>query len=332
MVKLCVVVALLLCTFSAAEDETGEHENKVHHHGPGDAGDESAALPFDIELGDEGEEVPPKIAADVMKTIFPAMPKTRLISAKYWPLVKQVTGMQVEYKYYWDYNTKKTTYTTKKQLETLAAIGKPTWGSVLKNAAGDLMLILLFAYLYKICVVDKRKPFPTDIKEMATTKDFKFGLIDWCSNMNICCLACCCAPMRAADTFASIGSMPYWNVIGIWLGIACLTAILPVLSPFFQENSTSLCYLLIASVFFRCRNDLRKKLGNIQDADAPTQALDCLTWCCCQCCVIAQEARVHDAASGEEPMCPFCSGLKPTKLETEGSTEPLVGNPVQTNT
>eukprot|EP00930_Biecheleria_cincta_P055878 TRINITY_DN4212_c0_g1_i1.p1 TRINITY_DN4212_c0_g1~~TRINITY_DN4212_c0_g1_i1.p1 ORF type:complete len:316 (+),score=50.60 TRINITY_DN4212_c0_g1_i1:142-1089(+) len=312
MWKVLAVAVLVLCTPSTATSSVK----------PDEVEPEPVVDPKLIP-GQEGQPVPHNIAVQMLKKIWPAMPKVPLLPEKLWPAVKSITGMEVDYGYYYDYNNKKTTYTTEEQLAELSTMSfagavKPTWGSVLMNAATQSAILLLAAFIYKTTVVDKRKAFPGNISQNG---EFKFGLFDCFSNMNLCCLACCCAPMRAADTFSLVGAMPYWNVVGIFCIVTCIITILPAVNSSQDYHGVS---TLILACVFRYRHELRKKLGKQEDADMNTQAMDCLTWLCCQCCAIAQEARVVDAAAGQEPACLFCMGLK--SVGPEGT--PLVGNAV----
>jgi Cys-rich protein (TIGR01571 family) len=312
MWKVLAVAFLVLCTAATAKDDDVDLDVKAEQH---------PTIPLG---GKEGAEVPEQISDQIWKKIFPAMPGTPLLPDKYWPVIKHLTHMEVDYKYYYDPNTKITTYTTKKQLEELgnihvAGLGKPTWGSVLMDAASDVAFIMLMAYLYKSMIVDKRKPLPGNINQNG---ELSFGLFDCFSNMNLCCLAFCCAPLRAADTFNSIGAMPYWNVVSVFAVVACIITILPAVDA--TQDYHGLQYLILACIFFRYRHELRKKLGKKEDADMNSKVMDCCAWLCCQTCAIAQEAREVDAALGEEPACPFCMGLKPSGQ----FVAPLVGNAV----
>mmetsp|Transcript_31465 Transcript_31465/g.68925 ORF Transcript_31465/g.68925 Transcript_31465/m.68925 type:complete len:248 (-) Transcript_31465:69-812(-) len=113
---------------------------------------------------------------------------------------------------------------------------------------------------------------------------WSFGLFACFDTPAICCLTCCCMPIRWADTIRMAGLMSFWLALVVFLGVM-LTEIV----------SATLQLVLLVAVGTYYRQKLRAMFG-LDYGDFSTVAADCLTWCCCGCCAIIQEARQLEAA------------------------------------
>ncbi|CAK0871970.1 unnamed protein product [Prorocentrum cordatum] len=108
---------------------------------------------------------------------------------------------------------------------------------------------------------------------------WKDGLCDCFDEPEICFWACCCPAIRWADTVDLGGLVPFWVALAIYLGLS-------VGSAFLGE---ALLWAALAVACAGFRQEMRRKFGMSQSGR--TYAEDCLLYCCCSCCAIAQEAR-----------------------------------------
>lgn len=112
---------------------------------------------------------------------------------------------------------------------------------------------------------------------------FTFGLIDMnCRHdWQICLMACCCPAIRWADT-VSKDKLPMLN---FWIALAMVVT-LQVLQA--ATMGATLVLFILLGVFFRQK--LRYAFGHTGKA-SKTLPADLLTWICCPCCALVQEAR-----------------------------------------
>jgi len=144
----------------------------------------------------------------------------------------------------------------------------------------NILLIVAFAYIYKTYKQARARPGE---REMRLEDGWAYGPLecrelktDW----SICCMALFCPAVRWADT---IGSDKVWP--GVFWEAFLLFLFLQALGPL--TLGLSILISLCVGIYFRqkIRHKFRKALS------WRSYALDCLLWCCCPCCAIAQEAR-----------------------------------------
>lgn len=144
----------------------------------------------------------------------------------------------------------------------------------------NILLIVAFAYVYKSYRQDAARPGE---REMRLEDGWAYGPLD-CRELKadwtICCMALFCPAVRWADT---IGSDKIWP--GVFWEAFLLFLFLQALGPL--TFGVSILISLCVGIYFRQK--IRRKF--MKAISWKTYAQDCLLWCCCPCCAIAQEAR-----------------------------------------
>jgi Cys-rich protein (TIGR01571 family) len=133
-----------------------------------------------------------------------------------------------------------------------------------------------------------------------TGEDFAYRLfsLDHCfgHHSHVCLCSWLCGAIRMADTYSK---KPYPLIESFWVALLIISL---VEGLFTVTLGYSWIVGICAAVYFR--QQLRQNYG-IQSGGV-TLAWDCLFWCCCPCCSIAQEARQVEFVSklGDVPKMP----------------------------
>lgn len=149
--------------------------------------------------------------------------------------------------------------------------------------------VLLVAYWY-----NNEKKFPPACDEEATITledgAFKYGLCSCFDDLKLCALSFCCSPIRWADTIRMMGFMQFWPALGLYLGLSVLDTVV-----------MGWAGLVLVAVCIYYRQKLRERFG-MPHGSCGSIFGDCLTYLCCSCCAIIQEARqVEDAWRTKHP-------------------------------
>lgn len=113
---------------------------------------------------------------------------------------------------------------------------------------------------------------------------FKYGLFSCFDTPGLACFTCCCAGIRWSDSVRMAGLLAFPSAIIIVIGIHfCFTLL---------GGLVAWVILSILGTVYRRR--IRRLFG-MEDGSKAT-AVDCLTWCCCTCCAVVQEARQIEEA------------------------------------
>jgi len=193
----------------------------------------------------------------------------------------------------------------------------------------------VFACQYKAKVTEKRPPLQGGAAQLSSAGDFATGTFNCFDDMPTCLHACCCMPCRAGDTYQAAGIEQYWTVIGLLLLLAIIGELI---GKFIGELIASLTKdtgnlgnlgnlvagLLVGGVFHRYRRRLRASLGGSEEG-GPNLVVDFLLFGFCTNCVVAQEARAIDAATGVKVEC-CCQLTDAAGQPLDG--QPLIGQPV----
>jgi len=144
----------------------------------------------------------------------------------------------------------------------------------------QLLFVCVLGFLYLKFV--RTNKLDSELKAMDyNNKDFP-GLCDTskCCKDLVCFTAWCCPLFRIADTASTRGI----NIMSFWVTLILLTVLylLNVLTG-------GACGLVMLVIVVYMRQQLRAKFG-LENGGA-SWGKDCLLWCCCSPCVIAQEAR-----------------------------------------
>mmetsp|Transcript_96810 Transcript_96810/g.172235 ORF Transcript_96810/g.172235 Transcript_96810/m.172235 type:complete len:341 (-) Transcript_96810:125-1147(-) len=335
-----LLLCLLVLLTNGAEDET-----LVKDDTEGVAGRSSTSNSSE-EAGVRSREDPSCMT--IPDGVIPMMPQVPQIPKSLRKIVKVKFNLTVNYSLYYDPQTQEVRCTTD------ADLAKPmqTYCMQALNSGVGVLLTLVFAAVYKMLVTDQRPPtFPEadelDLGRSMTNPphDFHFTLFSCCEDgqaARTCCTACMCPSLRAADTYAAAGLLPFWRTILIFVGIQVAAVLVGFGMP--DDSSyepTSAAFLAIACVFVGYRQALREKLGAPQGRQTSVFIKDWLAWACCQSCVITQEAREVDMAEGLDVKFP-CLGVENRGSNGEGrallenssmssAKFPLVGNAVSTS-
>lgn len=148
----------------------------------------------------------------------------------------------------------------------------------------------------------------------ASLSHWKDGCGDCFEEPGICLWACCCPAIRWADTVDLSGLVRFWVALAVFLGLSVANAFL----------GEVLLWAALAVVCAGFRQEMRRKFGMSQSGS--TYVEDCLLYCCCSCCAIAQEARhVEEACRVGHPVVVEALGRR--QAEAAGRSSPIVLGP-----
>lgn len=112
-------------------------------------------------------------------------------------------------------------------------------------------------------------------------QEWKSGLFSCHEHPGITFWSCCCPGIRWADTVSKLGIHRYWTAF--WGMTLCyFLTMLPI--------ATGICFLCVVFYCTYFRQEIRKHF-KFDEVGGATWCTDCLTYCCCFCCAVAQEAR-----------------------------------------
>jgi len=192
---------------------------------------------------------------------------------------------------------------------------------------------LIFMCQYKSSVTNRRPPLQpgAGAAQLNESGNFATGLGNCFDDFPTCLHACFCMACRAGDTYQSAGIITYWHVIALFWVIAMVQYGWLLLKMVWPEELAWIPFdpslLLMCCIFYRFRRALRVKLGK-KKAVQPNIFIDVLLYALCTCCVVAQEARAYDAATGVKVEC-CCKLTDAAGQPLYGQAQPLVGQPVQ---
>lgn len=116
-------------------------------------------------------------------------------------------------------------------------------------------------------------------------RQFSSGIFDCSQDGRSCCWAMLCPCIRWADNMGMVG------ILGYWVGITLFCSIM-IMNMF---SGGVVLWLVASAVWMSYRQQLRKKFC-MDHGSAKTYLTDCLLYCFCCQCTIAQEARHIEAA------------------------------------
>lgn len=174
------------------------------------------------------------------------------------------------------------------------------FGLALMELMISVLVFLGFSAVYKPRVTDKR-PAQPDQLGIPSLPPFKHGLCGCFEDMDQCMHGCCCPYTRAADSLHAVGAWNFWEAFCALVALYVTYELLALISVMFVGNTIFgqlLGGVLFGLVFGRKRGELRRRSGG--EADFVS---DCVTWWCCACCAIVQEARQVDENQGVRVNC-----------------------------
>lgn len=195
-----------------------------------------------------------------------------------------------------------------------------------------VVLIIVFACIYKPRVTDRRPPFISN----RHGPDFAHSLASFHEDGHSCIHAWCCIHTRVADTLHVSGVWSFWTtfllfvVLFIWYQVLLIGSTALFLTPFIGQLIGGMNF---GTVFGLKRGQIRKKFGGEPDC-----LRDFFVWWCLPCCATIQEAREIDETQGVKVRCCFKLKSADPNFDSKGlmdadcdsvSLSSSVGPPVQ---
>jgi len=128
--------------------------------------------------------------------------------------------------------------------------------------------------------IDEEEAEQEQCDNYADFQQFRTGLFG-CDQSDITFWSCLCPGIRWADTNSKLGIHGFWSAFWIMTVLYCFSFHLP---------ATGFCFLIVVCYMTVYRQEFRKAFS-FEEQGGMTWATDCLTYCCCMCCAVAQEAR-----------------------------------------
>lgn len=167
--------------------------------------------------------------------------------------------------------------------------------------------LLVWTVVAVLCAIyhEKQKVYPSSSENKPEDLDgkFKFNLFGCFEEPMMTLLSCCCPAIRWADTSRMAGFMGFWVAFTLFFVLCLLNAI----------GGFAVFSMIIGVVGAFYRSKIRATFN--MEQTAMTHAEDCLTYCCCTCCAIVQEARQL-----EEAYATNHEGIKDAKASLEKDT------------
>lgn len=159
-------------------------------------------------------------------------------------------------------------------------------GASLMEYVVYVILVCIFAFWYRSGGKDHFVPSTDSIPLLPGQDRFNSGLFQCCDEPALTCVSLCCGPVRWADTMNMAGQMGFGLALAMYLGIYGLNYILLPGS------------LILACICAHKRQKLREHFM-MPYGSCGSACEDFLTYLCCPCCAIVQEARQVEAYSVE---------------------------------
>lgn len=122
---------------------------------------------------------------------------------------------------------------------------------------------------------------------------WRFGLFDCFGDAKVTCLTCFFPALRWADTMRMAGFLRLWVAFGLFL---CL---------YIGGALTASVFFLILLVILISYRQKQRKMFEMDHGTCGSYLEDCLTYSCCGCCAMIQEARhIEEAWAVAHPSLP----------------------------
>jgi len=169
----------------------------------------------------------------------------------------------------------------------------PSTGQVFSSLLLWSLLSGLVAYFYSI---RKEKPGSVDAEKpnegVEVFQEWKHGLFACHEDTEVTICALCCPGIRWAMTLSYVpGMLSFWVAFFIYICVELLGGL----------TAGTIGWVCLALLCTAYRQELRQKF-NMEQQGGMTYITDAMTYLCCTCCAIAQEARhVEDALKSGHP-------------------------------
>jgi Cys-rich protein (TIGR01571 family) len=170
---------------------------------------------------------------------------------------------------------------------------QPSTGQVFSSLLLWSCLACLVAYFYSN---RKEKPGSVDAEKQnegaESFQEWKHGLFSCHEDPEVTLCACCCPSIRWALTISYVpGLLSFWVAFFIYVCVELLGGL----------TAGTIGWVCLALLCTAYRQELRQKF-NMEQQGGMTYITDAMTYLCCTCCAIAQEARhVEDALKSGHP-------------------------------
>jgi len=172
------------------------------------------------------------------------------------------------------------------EAEAKPEVDKVSTSQKIIGAAVMAVIIGGAAFLYRRFKKDPEGPASDGLehsKELVRGK-WKFGLFECFGDFNICCVTCLCPAIRWADTIRMAGFMGFWSALTILLGLLILNEV--------TAGFVSIIILILLTYY----RQQQRKMFEMQHGTCGSCVEDVLSYGCCACCSIVQEARHMEEA------------------------------------
>jgi len=214
----------------------------------------------------------------------------QMLSGGYWPLPKAIVdSVDPELSYASPDSPERYTWGYKREgyAEDLPRMLKYYGSQVLVLVAG----VLLYRYMKKDPQGIPNDGFDHKIELLQGR--WRFGLFECFGDAKTSFLVCCCPVIRWADTIRMAGFLGFWAAFGLIIGVQFVNL--------FTLGFLSLAVLILL-IFYRQK---QRQMFQMENGTCGSYLEDCLTYSCCGCCAIVQEARhIEEAWVVEHPALP----------------------------
>lgn len=154
---------------------------------------------------------------------------------------------------------------------------------VLADFVSGIIMLVIVAAFYKYYY--KQLPAVDEKSKGMVLEEWTSGPFECTADLPTCFWACCCTPIRWADTISMAGLLQFWWAFAIFTLLLLFPLPIPVihLLPF-----------LVATFYRQKLRELFKMPGY---GEAQTVCGDCVLMTCCLPCAVAQEARHIETAA-----------------------------------
>jgi Cys-rich protein (TIGR01571 family) len=174
------------------------------------------------------------------------------------------------------------------------------WRGLVVGVKAFIAYAIIVLVIAAIWDEERDSLLPPQLETKRYTQDFAYELfsLDQCldSHFWICACSFCCVPIMMADNLSKTRSenkAPQAIIPSFWLALAFVLGIL-----FLVVITSGLGWILAVAIAVYFRQRIRQTYG-LPYCTSDVLAKDCISWCCCPWCTVAQETRQVQLVIGE---------------------------------
>jgi len=164
--------------------------------------------------------------------------------------------------------------------------------AMLSGVLSWAILLALVGYWYNR---QKKIPVGSEGHVPLPTDAFSVGLFSCLDDYKLSCLACWCGPVRWADTMRMAGFLSFFSALAMFIGLSVLSSLGSLKLSKLSSVVASVAGIVLLVTLTHYRQKLREKFG-LPNGTCGSVFQDCITYACCSCCAIVQEARQVELA------------------------------------